>query len=191
MEEREEISQPLVGEIIQARRLNQHQRGVIDFSDSRGLGIAIELPQKQAECIAGYLTKEPPDKWYFWIQKEQGFQGWRGLVIAGPFSEKDEKSLIFLSDEQIRRWYNRLLSPLSSITRVEEINPVGKLSFKIGEDEEVGFQEIWQAFEEEERREKEGLRKEKRFQRQIRPLLRRKDIPGEAARRYLKIAKKE
>lgn len=186
MEEREEISQPLVGEIIQARRLNQHQRGVIDFSDSRGLGIAIELPQKQAECIVGYLTEGPSKKWYFWIQKEQGFRGWRGLVIAGPFDEKDEKSLIFLSDEQIRRWYNRLLSPLSNIPRVEEINPVGKLSFKVGEEREVGFQEIWQTFKEEEEREKKGLMKEAKFDKQIRGLLRRKGISGEAARRYLK-----
>ncbi|TSC54000.1 MAG: hypothetical protein LiPW31_266 [Microgenomates group bacterium LiPW_31] len=191
MEERKEIPQPLVGEILQARRLNQHQRGVIDFSDSRGLGIAIELPQKQAEYIAGCLAKEPPENCYFWVYEEERFRGWRGLVIAGPLSEQDKKSPNLLGDEQIRRWFNQFLSPLGKITRVEEINSIDKLSFKVGEDKEVGFREIWDAFKEEERREKEGLRKEKRFQRQIRPLLRRKSIPGEAARRYLKIAKKE
>ncbi len=192
MEERKEIPQPLVGEILQARRLNQHQRGVIDFSDSRGLGIAIELPKKQAECIASYLTKEPPDKWYFWIYKEEGFPGRRGVVIAGPLSEQDKKSPYFLSDAQIARWFNQFLSPLGKITRVEEINSIGKLSFKVGGDKEVGFREIWDAFKEEERREKEGQRKTGQYKREIgRILLRKGKTSREGVIRHIEIGNNE
>lgn len=183
-----ERPQRLVGEIFQARRLDKRQKEVVHFA-KEGLGIAIELPVKQSELIGEYLTKEPPERWYFWVYPEETDQGWRGVVIAGPLNEGINKSADLLSDVQMARWFNQLLSPLGEISRVEEIDPTGKISFKVKEDKKVSFKKIWDAFEKEEEKEREGERRERGYKRAIRRFLPMKGIRGEAARRHVEIGK--
>lgn len=161
-EQREKLKQPLAGKILQARRLDKRQNGVVHFA-KEGLGIAIELPVKQSELIGEYLAKEPPERWYFWVYPEKTDQGWCGVVITGPLNEGINKSAELLSDAQMARWFNQLLSPLGEISRVEEIDPTGKISFKVKEDKKVSFKEIWDAFKKEEEKEREGERKGERW----------------------------
>lgn len=180
-----ERPQRLVGEIFQARRLDKRQKGVVHFV-KEGLGIAIDLPVKQSELINEYLAKEPPERWYFWVYPEKTDQSWRGVVITGPLNEGVNKSAHLLSDVQMARWFNRLLSPLGEISRVEEVNPTGKISFKLKEDREVDFKEIWDAFKEEEKKEKEGERKGERWRKAMR-LPSRSTVSKEARTRLKRI----
>lgn len=190
-EERREKRRPL-GEIVQALRVNK--KGVVDFSEG-GLAFAVRLPEQQIEVIGKLLSESSTENLFFWIYKtkQSDITPWQGVVIAGPFEEMIEKDVSLLDRRQKERWFNQFLTPFDEISYVGEIDITDEVSFKVSGGREVSFKTIREALksalESEKGRTKDGEGRERQYQREMRSQLPKRGVPGEAARRHVKIGK--
>ncbi len=186
--EQREVAKPLVGEITRVLRVKGE---TIDFLEQQR-SFSVRVPEFQARLIEEFLSEKEGDL-FLWLYKTRRTETspWRGVIIAGPFGEELKKDISLLDEEQRGRWFNRFLTPLSKIGKIEGINPIESLLFTIREGKEIGFEEIWQALSEEARREKEGERKAKQYDREIGSLISGKGISGEAAERHKKIGEED
>jgi len=152
------LRKPLVGQIIQAIRVNKDKKEVIVFANERGEALEVELPPKQAEKINGFLTeiqeeRRPSGERYFWVCTEGGAFGLRGLVLAGPLGEGENRSKRLLTEEQKGIWFHGdFVGYFTTTGLIHKINVEGELSFRTGRMEKASLENVFRAFKEEEDR---------------------------------------